>query len=230
MRKNIIRFLMGVWCLPLSLSSCATTPISLLQTFTRYKTEDGVLILDCEASIISGYGKVKLGDEYENIRWSKDRNEYLLALQFDDGDYVTFHLDFVNEGETYAKDRISIGNGETSDEDDRLFPLLNWSSTLSKERSLTEEEIDARYFVDVYFTNKKLGLKLASKDTIGEFSDGTYVSILNEDKNFFLKRKGYSAVSTGNYSNTKEHLYLTFEKDPLFSLTGKRIAFEVTKK
>lgn len=216
--------------LPLSLSSCAATPISLLQTFTRYKTDDGVLILDCEASIISGYGKVKLGDKYENIRWSKDRNEYLLALQFDDGDYVTFHLDFVNEGETYAKDRISIGNGETSDEDERLFPLLNWSSTLSKERNLTEEEIDARYFVDVFFKNKKLGLKLASVDVMGEFSDGTYVSILNEDKSFLLKRKGYSAVSTGNYSNTKERLYLTFEKDPLFSLTGKRVAFEVTKK
>lgn len=230
MRKSVIRFLMGTCCLPFSLSSCATTPISLLQTFTRYKTEDGVLILDCEASIISGYGKVKLGDEYENIRWSKDRNEYLLALQFDDGDCITFHLDFVNVGETYSKDRISIGNGRTSDKDVRLFPLLNWSSTILKERSLTEEEIDARYFVDVFFTNKKLGLKLASKDTIGEFSDGTYVSILNEDKSFLLKRKGYSAVSTGNYSNTKEHLYLTFEKDPLFSLTGKRIAFEVTIK
>lgn len=212
------------------LSSCTSSPIGTFKTFSRYKSDDGILILDCEVSSWSGYGKLKLDDKYEDVKWSSDWNGYLLTVGLDDGNYIYFQLDFIDLGGVYSKDVLSIGKGKTYDGDERLLALTDWSSRISKERDLRNEEIDARYFYDACFSNKKLGLKLNSDDTIGQFSDRKYVLSLEKDKTFVLRQTGYSDVSSGTYTNTKEELKLTFERDAFFHLNGETMSFDVKKK
>ncbi|GEM_PF-5837404 len=137
-----------------------------------------------------------------------------------------FFIEFPkNRGFTLTRDEITISRDPLNGYKNVLPELDNWTSTISKEKDLSDEEIDARYCTSVLFENQDLSLRFYL-DKIGVLLDGKYTLVLNEDKTFYLKRD-YSKRGEGTYQTTKDCLYLSFDRDDLFNSTGETVPFKM---
>ena len=76
--------------LPFSLCSCSRSPITFFNSFSRYVSEDGVMILKCQLNKRSGFGKLKINDKYEMFKWRSDWNGYGLWARAGE-DIFLFH-------------------------------------------------------------------------------------------------------------------------------------------
>lgn len=212
--------------LPFSLCSCSKSPITFFNSFSRYVSEDGVMILECQLNKKSGFGKLKINDKYEMFKWRSDWDGYGLWTIMDKDISLSFSIDFPKSyGFTLTRDEITISRDHLNGDRDVLPELANWTSTISKEKDLSDEEIDARYCTNVLFENQDLNLRFYL-DKIGVLLDGKYTLILNEGNTFYLKRD-YAKRGEGTYQTTKDCLYLSFVRDDLFNSVGETVPFKM---
>ena len=212
--------------LPFSLCSCSKSPITFFNSFSRYVSEDGVMILECQLNKKSGFGKLKINDKYEMFKWRSDWDGYGLWTIMDKDISLSFSIDFPKSyGFTLTRDEITISRDHLNGDRNVLPELANWTSTISKEKDLSDEEIDARYCTNVLFENKDLNFRFYL-DKIGVLLDGKFTLILNEDNTFYLKRD-YAKRGEGTYQTTKDCLYLSFVRDDLFNSAGETVPFKM---
>lgn len=212
--------------LPFSLCSCSKSPITFFNSFSRYVSEDGVMILECQLNKKSGFGKLKINDKYEMFKWRSDWDGYGLWTIMDKDISLSFSIDFPKSyGFTLTRDEITISRDHLNGDRNVLPELANWTSTISKEKDLSDEEIDARYCTNVLFENQDLNLRFYL-DKIGVLLDGKYTLILNEGNTFYLKRD-YAKRGEGTYQTTKDCLYLSFVRDDLFNSAGETVPFKM---
>lgn len=128
-----------------------------------------------------------------------------------------FVIDSIRTGKrSYSKNQISV-TFHPSSEDKNPFPeLTNWSSFLSKERDLSDEEIDARYCHGTIFTSEDLNLNIMWSK-IEESSNRYWTILLNEDKTFEMEKADYEGKTRGTYNTTRAYLYLSFEEVELLA-------------
>lgn len=209
------------------LCSCSRSPITFFNSFTRYHSEDGVMILECQLHERSGVGKLKINDECKMFEWDYDWNGYRLWTKTEDDISLAFSIDFPDKnGLFHSKSELNITRDHLY-QDENVFPeLTNWSSVIVKEKELSDEEIDARYCKGVHFVSQDLNLDFRFEKIGVLVDDRKYSIILNEDKTFYLKRD-YSKRGEGTYKTTKEYLYLTFERDDLFNSLGLTRPFKM---
>ncbi len=212
--------------LPFSLCSCSKSPITFFNSFSRYVSEDGVMILECQLNKKSGFGKLKINDKYEMFKWRSDWDGYGLWTIMDKDISLSFSIDFPKSyGFTLTRDEITISRDHLNGNRNVLPELANWTSTISKEKDLSDEEIDVRYCTNVLFENKYLNFRFYL-DKIGVLLDGKYTLILNEGNTFYLKRD-YAKRGEGTYQTTKDCLYLSFVRDDLFNSVGETVPFKM---
>ena len=184
------------------------------------------MILECQLNKKSGFGKLKINDKYEMFKWRSDWDGYGLWTIMDKDISLSFSIDFPKSyGFTLTRDEITISRDHLNGDRNVLPELANWTSTISKEKDLSDEEIDARYCTNVLFENKYLNFRFYL-DKIGVLLDGKYTLILNEDNTFYLKRD-YSKRGEGTYQTTKDCLYLSFIRDDLFNSAGETVPFKM---
>lgn len=184
--------------LPFSLCSCSKSPITFFNSFSRYVSEDDVMILECQLNKKSGFGKLKIDNKYEMFKWGSDWDGCGLWARVGDKFFLSFSIEFPkNYGFTLTRNEITISRDHLNGHMNDLPELANWTSTISKEKDLSDEEIDARYCTNVFFENKDLNFRFYL-DKIGVLLDGKYTLILNEDNTFYLKRD-YAKRGEGTY-------------------------------
>ena len=189
--------------LPFSLCSCSKSPITFFNSFSRYVSEDGVMILECQLNKKSGFGKLKIDNKYEMFKWGSDLDGYGLWARVGEKFFLSFSIEFPkNYGFTLTRNEITISRDHLNGHMNDLPELANWTSTISKEKDLSDEEIDARYCTNVLFENKDLNFRFYL-DKIGVLLDGKFTLILNEDNTFYLKRD-YAKRGEGTYQTTKD--------------------------
>ena len=194
--------------LPFSLCSYSKSPIAFFNSFSRYVSEDGVMILECQLNKKSGFGKLKIDNKYEMFKWGSDWDGYGLWARVVEKFFLSFSIEFPkNYGFTLTRNEITISRDHLNGHMNDLPELANWTSTISKEKDLSDEEIDARYCTNVLFENKYLNFRFYL-DKIGVLLDGKYTIVLNEDKTFYLKRD-YSKKRRRHISNN-ERLFISF--------------------
>lgn len=212
-----------------SLCSCSKSPITFFNSFSRYVSEDGVMILECQLNKKSGFGKLKINDKYEMFKWRSDWDGYGLWTIMDKDISLSFSIEFPkNHGFTLTRNEITISRDHLNGDRNVLPELVNWTSTISKEKDLSDEEIDARYCTNVLFENKYLNFRFYL-DKIGVLLDGKYTIVLNEDNTFCLKRD-YAKRGEGTYQTTKDCLYLSFIRDDLFNFAGETVPLKMIDK
>lgn len=207
------------------LSSCSKNPSLLFRSFERYKSDDGLLTLECQLSNDCGFGTIRLEEKIETIEWSELKNGHALYLAVGDNTGIRLSISSIKVGfGKYSDEKVSAKVDDIDGEDERLLAFANWSSNIYKERELTDEEIDARRFDWTLFTNDELGFYFGFSE-IGKFKSKEYLLTLNEDKSFLIEAYEKPGKSTGKYSNTKTCLYLSFEEDDFFDSKGKTLPF-----
>lgn len=212
--------------LPFSLCSCSKSPITFFNSFSRYVSEDGVMILECQLNKKSGFGKLKIDNKYEMFEWGSDWDGCGLWARAGEKFFLSFSIEFPkNYGFTLTRNEITISRDHLNGHMNDLPEPANWTSTISKEKDLSDEEIDARYCTNVLFENKDLNFRFYL-DKIGVLLDGKFTFILNEDNTFYLKRD-YAKRGEGTYQTTKDCLYLSFVRDDLFNSAGETVPFKM---
>ena len=78
--------------LPFPLCSCSKSPITFFNSFSRYVSEDGVMILECQLNKKSGFGKLKIDNKYEMFKWGSDLNGYGLWARVGEKFFLSFSI------------------------------------------------------------------------------------------------------------------------------------------
>lgn len=139
--------------LPFSLCSCSKSPITFFNSFSRYVSEDGVMILECQLNKKSGFGKLKINDKYEMFKWRSDWDGYGLWTIMDKDISLSFSIDFPKSyGFTLTRDEITISRDHLNGDRNVLPELANWTSTISKEKDLSDEVAISFYGHSLYDT------------------------------------------------------------------------------
>lgn len=160
------------------------------------------------------------------FKWGSDWDGCGLWARVGEKFLLSFSIEFPkNYGYTLTKNEITISRDHLNGHMNDLSELDNWTSTISKEKDLSDEEIDARYCTNVLFENKDLNFRFYL-DKIGVLLDGKFTLILNEDNTFYLKRD-YAKRGEGTYQTTKDCLYLSFVRDDLFNSAGETVPFKM---
>lgn len=184
------------------------------------------MILECQLNKKSGFGKLKIDNKYEMFKWGSDWDGYGLWARAGEDILLSFSIEFPkNHGFTLTRNEITISRDHLNGYMNVLTELANWTSTISKEKDLSDEEIDARYCTNVLFENKDLNFRFYL-DKIGVLLDGKFTLILNKDNTFCLKRD-YAKRGEGTYQTTKDCLYLSFVRDDLFNSAGETVPFKM---
>ena len=92
--KRIKTFPLLFIFLPFSLCSCSKSPITFFNSFSRYVSEDGVMILECQLNKKSGFGKLKINNKYEMFEWGSDWDGYGLWARAGEDILLSFSIEF----------------------------------------------------------------------------------------------------------------------------------------
>lgn len=121
--------------LPFSLCSCSKSPITFFNSFSRYVSEDGVMILECQLNKKSGFGKLKIDNKYEMFKWGSDWDACGLWARAGEKFFLSFSIEFPkNYGFILTRNEITISRDHLNGHMNDLPELANWTSTISKEK------------------------------------------------------------------------------------------------
>lgn len=211
------------------LSSCSSqemNPYAFFEPFSQYRTDDGVLTFNVQFSDKSGKGMVKLNNENLNFVWSRYKPNYGICLDLENGERIFLELHSIKKNDgTYSQEKILATAVDIADIEVKT-DFIGWSSSISKEKELSDEEIDVNKFVFVGFRNSNtlyLFFKYSEKEEA--YVSGGYLLSFGDEKSFLISRKGHQEETRGHYEVSRKFLYLDFKEDELFDMKGRNIPF-----
>lgn len=224
MKQSKIFFAVFSVLFGLSLCSCSfkePDPYAFFETFSRYKSDDGVLTFDVDLSDRAGHGKIRLDGKDLKFKWSRYRPNYGLSLELENGGEIVLELESIElSNGRYSKDSIlavaidPYGVGENVD-------LIRWSSPIYKEKNLSDSELDAKDFPYVRFRNGTMGLYFEHSAKEMTYQSSNYTLTLLQEERFLIERKNNPGKVEGSYNTSRKYLYLNLERDELFGMEGR---------